>query len=56
MAEPGSIPVAVEEAALNLTKAFGPNDPRLATTLNNLALFYAAQGRFAGAEPFGKRR
>ncbi len=43
------------KAALSAAKAFGPDDPRLATTLNNLALFYDAQGRYAEAEPLYDR-
>ncbi len=48
--------VGQTKAALREAEDFGEQDPRYATTLNNLALFYAAQGRYAGAEPFGKRR
>ncbi len=43
------------EAALSAAEAFGPNDPRLAGALNNLALIYLAQGRYAEAEPLHKR-
>ena len=43
------------KAALSLAEAFGPDDPRLATTLNNLALLYDAQGRYTEAEPLYKR-
>ena len=32
-------------------KVLGPNHPDLATTLNNLARLYAAQGRYTEAEP-----
>ncbi len=39
------------KAALSLAEAFGPDDPRLATTLNNLALLYDGQGRYTEAEP-----
>ena len=34
---------------------FGPEDSRLATSLNNLALVYQAQGKYAEAEPLFKR-
>ncbi len=53
----GNYPEAVKQtkAALSAAEAFGPNDPRLATTLNNLALFYNTQGRYAEAEPLYKR-
>ncbi len=34
---------------------FGPQDPRLATSLNNLAGLYRAQGKYAEAEPLYKR-
>ncbi len=53
----GSYAEAVKQikAALSAAEAFGPNDPRLATTLNNLAVFYNAQGKYAEAEPFNKR-
>lgn len=43
------------EAALKEAEAFGPGDVRLATSLNNLALLYKAQGRYAEAEPLYKR-
>ena len=39
------------EAALSAAEAFGPDDPRLATTVNNLAGLYDTQGRYAEAEP-----
>ncbi len=39
------------KAALSAAVAFGPDDPRLATTLNNLAALYDTQGRYAEAEP-----
>ncbi len=42
-------------AALKEAEGFGPQDPRLATTLNNLAGLYQAQGRYAEAEPLYKR-
>jgi tetratricopeptide (TPR) repeat protein len=32
-------------------KALGPDHPNTATTLNNLALLYNSQGRYAEAEP-----
>ena len=41
---------AVEEA-----EGFGPQDPRLATSLNDLAVLYEARGRYAEAEPLYKR-
>ena len=41
---------AVEEA-----EGFGPRDPRLATTLNNLAVLYQARGKYTEAEPLYKR-
>ena len=34
---------------------FGPQDPRLATSLNNLGLVYHAQGKYAEGEPLIKR-
>ncbi|HEX9584746.1 MAG TPA: tetratricopeptide repeat protein, partial [Gammaproteobacteria bacterium] len=43
------------EAALKEAEAFGDEDPRLALTLNNLAVLYRAQRHFAGAEPLYKR-
>ena len=42
-------------AALKEAEGFGPQDPRLATTLNNLGEVYRAQGRYAEAEPLYKR-
>ncbi len=41
--------------ALKATRAFGTQDPRYATTLNNLAELYRAQGRYAEAEPLYRR-
>ena len=32
-------------------KAFGPDDPEVATTLNNLAVLYRQKGDYAKAEP-----
>ena len=48
---------AVEQttAALKAAEAFGSEDPRLATTFNNLAEFYRAEGKYAEAEPLNKR-
>ena len=42
-------------AALEEAKEFGPQDQRLATSLNNLASVYQAQGKYAEAEPLFKR-
>ena len=36
-------------------EALGPEHPGTATSLNNLALLYAAEGRYAGAEPLNQR-
>ena len=44
------------KAALKEAEDFGGQDPRYAISLNNLALLYQAQGRYAEAEPFGKCR
>ncbi len=38
-----------------MEKALGPEHPHVATSLNNLALLYAAQGRYAKAEPLYQR-
>ena len=43
------------EAALKGTEAFGLDDVRLATSLNNLAALYHAQGKYAEAEPLYQR-
>jgi len=43
------------QAALKETERFRPQDPRLATNLNNLALIYYIQGRYSEAEPLFKR-
>ena len=43
------------EAALREAKSFSASDPRLATTLNNLAEVYRTQGRFSEAEPLYRR-
>ncbi len=42
-------------AAVKEAEGFGPQDPRLATSLNNLAALYHDQGRYAEAEPLYKR-
>jgi len=43
------------EAALQEAQSFGASDPRLATTLNNLALVYRVQGHYGEAEPLYRR-
>ncbi len=42
-------------SALKEAEKFGEQDPRLATSLNNLAVLYNAQGRYAQAEPLYQR-
>ena len=42
-------------AALKEAEIFGPEDTRIATTLDNLALLYDTQGEYAEAEPLLKR-
>jgi len=42
-------------AALEQAKKFGDEDTRLATSLNNLALLYSEQDRYAEAEPLARR-
>ena len=42
-------------AALKEAENFGPEDPRLATSLNNLAALYNLQGKYTEAEPLSKR-
>ena len=42
-------------AALKEAEGFGPQDPRLATSLNHLAVLYDAQGKYPEAEPLHKR-
>ncbi len=37
------------------TEEFGPDDPTTATMLNNLALLYHDQGKYAEAEPLYQR-
>jgi len=39
------------QAAVKLAEGFGPADPRLGTSLNNLAVLYGTQERYEGAEP-----
>ncbi|MCH6577531.1 MAG: tetratricopeptide repeat protein, partial [Proteobacteria bacterium] len=53
----GNYPEAEKQlvGALKEAEEFGPQDPRLATSLNNLAELYRAQGRYAEAEPLYKR-
>jgi len=43
------------EAALKEAEAFGPADPRLNLTLDNLAELHRAHGRYGEAEPLYKR-
>ncbi len=38
-----------------MEKALGPEHPHVATSLNNLAGLYRAQGKYAEAEPLLKR-
>jgi len=48
--------VPLAEEALRVAEAsFGPEDPAVATSLNNLALLYREQGRYAEAEPLYQR-
>ncbi len=42
-------------AALQEVENFGPEDTRLATSLNNLALLYHDEGKYAEAEPLYQR-
>ena len=42
-------------AALKEAESFGPEDPRLALSLNNLAELYRTQGKYAEAEPLYQR-
>ncbi len=42
-------------AALKEAEGFGPQDSRLAKSLNNLARLHNAQGKYAEAEPLYKR-
>ncbi len=42
-------------AALKKAEGFGPQNPRLATSLNNLAVLYLTQGRYAETVPLFKR-
>jgi len=42
-------------AALELAETFESDDPRLATSLGNLATLYQAQGRYAEAGPLHER-
>jgi len=42
-------------AALKEAERFRPQDPRLATNLNNLALIYYIRGGYSEAEPLFKR-
>jgi len=44
-----------KEALKVAENTFGPDHPRVATSLNNLGEVYGAQGRYAEAEPLYKR-
>src|SRR5712691_4310083 len=43
------------QSAIKEAERFGPEDPRVATTLNNLAELYRAQRKYAQAEPLYRR-
>ena len=48
--------IDLAEQALNLAKSLYPSDhPDVATSLNNLALFYDSQGSYPEAEPLYKK-
>ena len=53
----GNYPEAEKQfgAALKEAEGFGPQDPRLAKNLNNLAELSRAQGKYTDAEPLHKR-
>ena len=55
--EQGNYPEAEKQlaAALREAEGFAPQDPRLAQSLNNLALIYEVQGQYAKAEPLYQR-
>ena len=42
------------KAALKIATDFGGQDPRLASTFNNLAVIYQAEGRYDEAEPLNE--
>src|SRR5258708_15671606 len=43
------------KAALKSTREFASNDPKVATTLNDLSQVYRAQSKYADAEPLMER-
>jgi len=45
----------IKELRSRAEKALGPNNPNVAISLNNLALFYNAQKQYSQAEPLYKR-
>ena len=47
--------LCIKRALAISEKALGPEHPDVAISLNNLALLYRAQGRYAEAEPLLKR-
>ncbi len=53
----GDYPEAEKQflAGLKEAKGFGQQDPRLATSLNNLAVLFKAQRKYAEAKPLYKR-
>ncbi len=53
----GNYPEAEKQlaAAVKEAERFGPQDPRLATSINNLAGLHLVQGKYAEAEPLFKR-
>ncbi len=54
MREEGAEPLALRSLAID-EKALGPDHPDVAISLNNLALLYETQGKYAEAEPLYKR-
>lgn len=55
--EQGHYPAAARQfqAALSIAEAWQPDDPRLATSLMNMAIIYHAQGRYDEAAPLYQR-
>lgn len=55
--EQGHYPAAARQfqAALTIAEAWKPDDPRLATSLMNMAIVYHAQGQYAQAAPLYQR-
>ena len=54
MARKAADPFGRRKSAVEQAETFAPEDPRLATSLNNLAMIYHVQGKYTEAEQLYK--